>query len=206
MDSETNTASARFFPQVHSCSGTPPHDSSGGALSRSEKKDSTGVSQWGFKHSVKMLTWAIALAVVVLDQVSKFLVLRYLISNESVEIVKNFFYLSLVCNTGAAFGMLKSQTHIFIFISTAAIISIVLYFKRATKVALLSNVGLSLILGGALGNLIDRLRYGSVIDFLDFRVWPVFNIADCAITIGVLFLVIHNIILKSASRNGETRT
>jgi len=92
-----------------------------------------------------------------------------------------------VHNRGAAFGILKNQLFVFVIISLLAI-ALILYHLKDRKKSRLSSISLSLILGGAVGNLIDRLRFGFVIDFLDFRVWPVFNIADSAITIGVVLL------------------
>lgn len=130
---------------------------------------------------------AIVISVIFLDQLSKSLVSRLLQPNKPVIIIKNFFYLSLVHNRGAAFGILKNQLFVFVVISLFAI-GLILYHLKDKNRSFLSGISLSLILGGAAGNLIDRLRFGFVVDFLDFRVWPVFNLADSAITIGVILL------------------
>ena len=107
------------------------------------------------------------------------------------DIVNNIFSITLVHNTGAAFGIFRDQAAFFVIISGLAIASILTYIIRSgTKSSFLRNIALSLVLGGAVGNLIDRLRFGYVIDFLDFKVWPVFNIADSAITIGAFLLII----------------
>ena len=95
--------------------------------------------------------------------------------------------MTLVHNRGAAFGMLKNQLFLFVMISFFAILFIFLHLKNK-KNPFLFKVSLSLILSGAVGNLIDRLRFGYVIDFLDLRFWPVFNLADSALTIGALLL------------------
>ena len=87
----------------------------------------------------------------------------------------------------AAFGILKNQTNLFIFTSIFAIILIFLNLKKYKRLSIYT-ISLSFILAGALGNLIDRLSLGYVIDFIDFRIWPVFNIADSAITIGAILL------------------
>jgi signal peptidase II len=121
-----------------------------------------------------------------LDQLTKFLANKNLLLNKSVPLISNFFHLTLIYNRGAAFGLLKNQVHLFIFTSIIAIILIYLNLKDVESKKY--SIALSLILAGALGNLIDRLFFGHVIDFLDFRVWPVFNIADSAITIGMILL------------------
>ena len=115
-------------------------------------------------------------------------------------LIKGIFHLTLIHNRGAAFGILKNHTPLFIFISILAVILI--YFaiqnNKSQKYSFY-NISLALILSGALGNLIDRLRLGYVIDFLDFRIWPVFNVADSAITIGAILLG------YSILKNTETR-
>jgi signal peptidase II len=136
---------------------------------------------------VQWMILAIVSIVVLLDQLSKTLAINFLQLNTPVTLIKNFFYLTLVHNRGAAFGMLRNQLLLFIAISILAIFFIFFHLKEK-KNSFLNKVSLSLILSGALGNLIDRLRFGYVIDFLDFRIWPVFNLADSALTIGALLL------------------
>lgn len=123
------------------------------------------------------------------DQLSKFLITRNLSLSQSVPVFKGILYLTLVHNTGAAFGILKNQVPLFIFTAIFAIVLIFLNLKT-NKHKKLYSISLSLILAGALGNLIDRLLFGYVIDFLDFRVWPVFNVADSSITVGALLLAL----------------
>ncbi|MCM8762761.1 MAG: signal peptidase II [Candidatus Omnitrophica bacterium] len=131
----------------------------------------------------------------ILDQFSKFLILKKLILNESVPIIKNIFHLTLIFNRGAAFGIFKNYTNFFIFTSILTIFFIIFHLRR-NKVIDRLTFSMILILTGALGNLIDRLRFGFVIDFLDFRIWPVFNLADTMITIGALLLAFS--ILRSS--------
>ncbi len=127
---------------------------------------------------------------------------KVLAPSESWALINGVFHLTLVHNRGAAFGILKDQTPLFITTSCVAIFLIWKNLKdcKALKISLYS-VSLSLILAGAIGNLIDRVRFGYVIDFLDFRVWPVFNVADSAITIGAVLLGIS--ILKPQRREGR---
>lgn len=122
-----------------------------------------------------------------LDQLTKFLVTKNLLLNQSVPIIKGVFHITLIHNRGAAFGILKNQILLFVFTSIFAIILIYFNLKN-NRYKKSYSIFLSLILAGALGNLIDRLFFGFVIDFLDFRIWPVFNIADSAITIGAILL------------------
>jgi signal peptidase II len=125
-----------------------------------------------------------------LDQLTKFILNNNLVLNSPNPVIKGFFYLTLVHNKGAAFGILKNQTLLFILSSIFAIILIYFNLKKSRKKNKLSlnDFALGLILSGAIGNLIDRLFLGYVIDFLDFRVWPVFNVADSAITAGAILL------------------
>ena len=134
----------------------------------------------------------IAFLIILFDQISKDIARGHLRLGESLPIIKNFFHLSLVFNTGAAFGLFRNETIFFILAACVAIIAIVrtLKFKifYSTEFSL-QSISLILILAGAIGNLIDRIRFGYVVDFLDFRIWPVFNIADSSITIGACLLI-----------------
>jgi signal peptidase II len=125
-----------------------------------------------------------------LDQLTKFLISKSLSLNQSILIIKGLFHLTLVHNRGAAFGLLKNQIILLILTSFFAVLLIYFNLKKSGTDKKLSiyKLSLSLILAGALGNLIDRVCFGYVIDFLDFRVWPVFNIADSAISIGAILL------------------
>lgn len=136
-----------------------------------------------------MMIFFIALIIVFLDQLTKFFVTRNFSLYQSVPVIKGVFHLTLVHNRGAAFGILKGQAPLFIFTAVIAIIMIYAGLRNgAHKKLSVSTISLSFILAGAIGNLIDRILLGYVIDFLDFRVWPVFNVADSAITIGAILL------------------
>ena len=135
------------------------------------------------------MIFIIAILILSLDQLTKILATNNLLLNQSLPVIKNIFHLSLIHNRGAAFGILKNQIPLFIFTSLSAITLIIFNLKdeRYRKLNIYS-LSLGLILSGALGNFIDRLFFGYVIDFLDFRIWPVFNVADSAITIGAILL------------------
>ena len=148
-----------------------------------------------------MSRWfALAAAVILLDQVTRWAVLENFVYGERREIT-GFFNLVLVYNKGAAFSMFASadgwQTPLLILfaIVAAGIVSYLIVRNREKRVLCL---GLALILGGALGNLIDRLRFGHVVDFLDFHAmgwhWPAFNVADSGITVGALLLILDGFV------------
>ncbi|MBF0521442.1 MAG: signal peptidase II [Candidatus Omnitrophica bacterium] len=141
-----------------------------------------------------VLAFLVTGTVVFLDQLTKSLFSKILILGESLPVIQNIFHVTLVHNTGIAFGFLKEQGSVFIVIPAIAIILLVFnifYYKQNDEA--LSRpyiIGFSLILGGAIGNLIDRISVGYVIDFIDFRFWPVFNVADSAITIGAVLIAV----------------
>jgi signal peptidase II len=131
--------------------------------------------------------------IVIVDQVSKYLVVLLMEVGDSISLVRNFLHLTYVLNPGAAFGMLPYQTLFFVIITVVVIVFIVYYYRILSSDHRLLRLALALQLGGAVGNLIDRLRTGYVIDFIDFKVWPpVFNLADSAIVIGIgLFIIAY---------------
>jgi signal peptidase II len=149
-----------------------------------------------------------ALATIVLDQISKYIVLRSIEVHESIPVISGFFNLVHTRNRGMAFGLLNrpGSDFSFYFLVAATFTAVVLLLFWFTK---LKNeqrrliFGLSLILGGAIGNLIDRLRFREVIDFLDFCLgpyhWPAFNLADSAITVGTFWVAI-NLLLRSPKK------
>ena len=132
--------------------------------------------------------FSIASALLILDRVTKYLITSVLFEGQSIPVIPDIFHLTLVLNKGIAFGLFKGRQYFFILLSGLAILSIAAYLWRRRRVGARLSLALGLILGGALGNVIDRVRLGHVIDFLDFRVWPVFNVADSAITIGAVLL------------------
>jgi len=122
--------------------------------------------------------------ILLFDQFTKFLAEKTLSIGQTYPVINNVLHFSLVHNTGAAFGIFKNQAAVFIFVSVFAVARLVLVYKNLGHDNLLLKSGCMLVLSGALGNLIDRVRLGYVIDFIDFRIWPVFNVADSCIFIG----------------------
>lgn len=138
-----------------------------------------------------MLLLITALLVLLLDQGIKYLVQTQMAVGQSIPVWPQVFHLTYVENPGAAFGLLANQTTFFIVITCLVIIGIIVFYHRLAHSSRWLRLGLALQLGGAVGNLIDRLRFGFVIDFFDFRIWPVFNIADMAIVTGVALLCLE---------------
>jgi signal peptidase II len=148
---------------------------------------------------------ALALCVVIIDQVAKWMAATYLEPHQIISVIPGFFNIVLVKNRGMAFGILNQTKPgfacIFLLATTIAAIGVIIFFFLAKRNHMWLTIGLSLILGGALGNLIDRIQLGYVIDFLDFFFagyhWPAFNMADSAVTAGTLWLLFNVIKGKS---------
>ncbi len=143
--------------------------------------------------------------VVILDQISKAVILHTMPLYHSIKVIPGFFSLTHIQNAGGAFGFLANQSSdvryiFFIIVSSLAICVIFLLYKNTPKTHSLLAAGFALIFGGAIGNLIDRFRFGKVVDFLDFYIgnlhWPAFNIADSAITIGIAIFIFHILFKK----------
>ena len=136
-----------------------------------------------------MWLFVLPLAVVILDQFSKYIVVENMALGESIPIIEEVFHLTYILNPGAAFGMFAHNRLFFIAIAVV-VIGIIIWARREILASPWEvKAGCGLFLGGAIGNLIDRARQGLVIDFFDFRIWPVFNIADIAICIGVGLII-----------------
>ncbi len=143
--------------------------------------------------------------VVAVDRVTKIFFSGLLSLGESLPVIHGLLHMSLVHNTGIAFGMFKDKGILFIIFPIIAIILLVfnIYYYRQNEEMLSRSYifAISLILGGAIGNLIDRISYGYVIDFIDFRIWPVFNIADTAISIGAILIAYKCVTLSGKKSN-----
>lgn len=125
------------------------------------------------------------IVILVIDQIVKSIVRVAMTPGESIPVIDGFFHLTYVLNPGAAFGMLENQRLFFILAGLAIIGVFIYYYPRLRQQCSYLHYGCVALLAGAVGNLIDRVRNGLVVDFFDFRIWPVFNIADIAIVLGV---------------------
>lgn len=142
-------------------------------------------------------TIIISIILLCIDQISKLLVVNLLTKTDSITIIKNFFYLTYINNDGAAFSILVGKRIFLILIAVLAIVMLIRYIKKNNIQNKLELVSISLIIGGSLGNLMDRVVRGYVIDFLDFKIFnynfPIFNLADTFIVIGVILLLLKEI-------------
>jgi len=148
----------------------------------------------------KLRLFATALIIVVADQVVKRVVVNVLELGRPVDVLGSFFRLTLTENTGAAFGIFRGGGIWFIVVSAIASIAIVAFAREIAKMRRWEQVAFGLILGGAVGNLVDRVRLGAVVDFMDLglghRRFPAFNVADSAITIGVVLVAFSFLFLQ----------
>ncbi len=156
------------------------------------------------RHNKYIRLVVVAGLVVLADQITKALIIKYLPLHKSITVIGGFFDITHILNPGGAFGLMANmsmvvRTVVFLFISSLAV-GLILYFYIKTPPGFpFLAMGFALIFGGAIGNLIDRIRWGVVVDFLDFYIgkyhWPAFNVADSAITVGI-FIFIYHLLLK----------
>ena len=135
--------------------------------------------------------YLIAVIWLVLDQVSKYYVMNHFAIGESVSVIQNVFHLTYIINRGAAFGMLANQRWFFLVVAFILIIVYAIYHKKVNKGPISLRIGSALLISGAIGNGIDRYVLHGVVDFFDFRIWPIFNVADIGICVGVACIIYH---------------
>lgn len=143
--------------------------------------------------------------VAILDQITKVIILKNISLHHSVTVIPRFFNITHIHNPGGAFGFMASQNSsvrnlLFLFLSSLAVCFVFYFYKNTPRTHPLLATGIALIFGGAIGNLIDRIRFGKVVDFLDFYIgtyhWPAFNVADSAITVGIIIFIFHILFKK----------
>ena len=157
-----------------------------------KKEEKSGVNTSSKKN---ILITATALLIILADQLTKFLVARNMQPNDSIPIITNALHLTYVQNEGAGFGMMQGYQILLIILSIALLGAIIYYYKRIPPTTSYSLIT-GMIVGGIIGNLIDRIALGYVVDFIDFRVWPVFNIADSCLTIAVAIMIVESLRIK----------
>ena len=128
------------------------------------------------------------LGLLIADQAVKHLVRTTMVQGQSIPIIENIFHITYIENPGAAFGILANQRMLFL-ILTAVIVGVMIYlYCSLSNKKSLTAISLGIVVSGAIGNFIDRFMQGTVTDFLDFRIWPIFNIADIAICVGLALI------------------
>ncbi len=140
-----------------------------------------------------MKYYILALFLIAIDQITKYIVVTRMEIGEQIELMANFLYFTSHRNSGAAWGMLQGQMWLF-YIVTVIVIIVVIYFMQTYRDQPLLQLGFAFILGGAIGNFIDRILFQEVVDFIDVYIFgynfPIFNIADAALTVGVILMII----------------
>lgn len=132
--------------------------------------------------------YIILLSVIFVDQITKYLAYVFLQPQNTIPVINNFFYLTYLENADAAFDILNNKPWFIIVFTAIIIIAFIFYANKRWYANTLVKIGAALIIGGAVGNLIDRIRLGYVIDFLDFDILPIFNIADIAAVAGTIII------------------
>ena len=148
-----------------------------------------------------MIYYLIAIIVIFIDQWSKWLIVKKMVFGESIAVIDQFFYLTSHRNRGAAWGILEGQMWFFYIITIIVIVAVIYYIRKLAKSDALMGWSLALILGGAIGNFIDRLFRKEVVDFFDFFLnfgfftyhYPIFNVADASLVVGVILIIIHTL-------------
>ncbi len=148
-----------------------------------------------------MWIWMLVIAaIIVVDQTTKILVMSFMELGESIPVIKGVFNFTYILNDGMAFGLLDSQRWLFMLVSTLALIALIYYMLKSKPESRWACAGLSLVIGGGLGNMIDRMFYGesfgdgAVVDFIDFCAFPelwkwIFNVADSCVCVGAAILM-----------------
>ena len=146
-------------------------------------------------------------AVVLADQLTKQLVVHFLDRSEPFDVISGIFRFTYVENRGAAFGMLDDKRWIFMVVSSIAIVALLVYMSKFAPPSKMLKIGLSFIVGGGIGNMIDRVAYGYVVDFLDFCAFPnlwkwMFNVADACVCVGAAMVAVYLIadIIKESKK------
>ena len=133
--------------------------------------------------------------IIVLDQLIKYLVVNNMFLGESIPVIPHLLHLTYILNSGAAFGILENQRLFFIFIAVILIFAIVYFYSK------IFQLGIAMLFSGAIGNMIDRIFIGKVVDYIDFRIWPIFNLADIAIVCGCIIIIYELLFITDKGTN-----
>jgi signal peptidase II len=159
------------------------------AVGRKEKKKSYNKTVKNSTVKNSIIFFLIILFIIIADQLLKFIVRTRTQLGESRVLIDGFLNITKTHNTGAGFGILKGQGWLFIIVAAIVLCALVYYNKQIRSERLLS-LACGLIAGGTIGNLIDRIFFSYVIDYIDFSFWPTFNLADASLTIGTLGMIV----------------
>lgn len=153
----------------------------------------------------RILPYLVALIVLGIDQWSKALVRGKMVLGESIPIIPDIFHLTYIENTGVAFGLFSGHTRAFIAVSLVVLVGLAVFAWKERSASVWLHWGLALVVSGALGNIIDRAAKASVTDMFDFRIWPIFNVADIAVCVGFACLVLY-LLFDQGEKDGKGAT
>jgi len=136
------------------------------------------------------MLWIIVVIGLAIDQLSKYIVLTKMDYLQSITVIPKLLDLTFVMNDGAAFSILQGKVPVFIIITFVFVAALIIFYYRQPKEEKLLRFWLSVLCAGALGNLIDRIRFGKVVDFFDLHIWPIFNFADMMVVFSVIAIAI----------------
>lgn len=142
-----------------------------------------------------MLNISLIFIIIIIDQLTKWIVETNLI-NTRIPVIENIFYLTYLQNTGGAWGIFENNKIIFTIGIPIVLMAIIIYLIKGKSINKVEKIGFYALIGGAIGNYIDRIARGYVVDFIDFVVWPVFNIADIAVVVGVGLIILSLFVNK----------
>jgi len=156
-----------------------------------------------YKSNIKLLSWSVI--IIIIDQLTKLLTKQFMQEKESISVIGDILRLTYIKNPGMAFGIQIGGKLFYTIFASIACVIILVYFFRLRPENFWARFALVSILGGALGNLIDRFIYSEVVDFIDVRIirWPVFNFADIAVSVGMIILIVIVVFERSREESQE---
>ncbi len=140
----------------------------------------------------------LVIAVIALDQIIKYVIATNMFVGESIPIIPQVLHLTYILNAGAAFGILANQRYFFIAIAAILIIITIYFYPQIQRLSRTFQIAIAMLLSGAIGNMIDRIATGKVVDYIDIRIWPIFNLADIAIVLGCI-IIIYELLFKNSN-------
>ncbi|WP_184403593.1 signal peptidase II [Geomicrobium halophilum] len=152
--------------------------------------------------------YLLALVIIIIDQFTKWLVATGMELGESIPVIEDVLHITSHRNAGAAFGMLQGQMWLFFIVTAVAVVAVLYFIHTLGKSSLWYGIPLGILLGGTIGNFIDRLLQGEVIDFIDVYIgtysFPIFNIADSALTVGIIILIVKMFMDERKEKKEQT--
>ncbi len=142
---------------------------------------------------------SLVISIIVLDQIIKYVISANMFVGESIPVIPQILHLTYILNAGAAFGILANQRYFFIAIAAILVIIAIYFYPQIQRLSRTFQIAIAMLLAGAIGNMIDRIATGKVVDYIDIRIWPIFNLADVAIVLGCI-VIIYELLFTGSPR------